>query len=585
MKLRGYSKLTQLSQGGMATLYRGVQDSLNRVVVIKFLSKSFLGHDKAEQLFDQESLIIAQLNHPNIIHVIDRGISEDGNPYFVMEYIEGTDLEKAIAQGQLSDNLKVDLMMQVCKGMAYAHKNGVIHRDIKPANILIDLEHNAHILDFGIAQLVQGNEGSAGSKDVIGTINYMSPEQIRSPDKVTFSSDIYSLGVMMFELFTNKLPTKTTKTPSELNPDFPPELDDIIAQCLKSNPLDRPASTNIIRERLLKLSRGAHLKAEQISQASADVGAVSRKFSLLDVLRKDEKGAVYLFEEKESQNLIVIKKRLHSEDGFPEARMLTNLNHPSVIKILGTSRNERAFIVVMEHLGGGCLKDRLIQPFNFDDFYPIALHICQGMKFCHDHFIIHGNLRPSNILFNDEDHLKISDFGFSEASTMNQIQRDAYLPPENDHPSMTGDIFSVGAIFYHMLTGFAIHYSDGSINFNPNFTRLDPKLQTILKGMLSKIPSLRYKTFDEVMSAFNRLPAVTLLQENDKTLIISTQPPVAKTVWQKVSTVSFTPLILIFLLVNISLFSVFLYFNPSIYQQLADSFQPMIQKVLGLFKH
>jgi len=87
------------------------------------------------------------------------------------------------------------------------------------------------------------------------------------------------------------------------------------------------------------------------------------------------------------------------------------------------------------------------------------------------------------------------------------------------------------------------------------------------------------------MSAFNRLPAVTLLQENDKTLIISTQPPVAKTVWQKVSTVSFTPLILIFLLVNISLFSVFLYFNPSIYQQLADSFQPMIQKVLGLFKH
>ncbi len=567
----------------MATLYRAVQDSLNRVVAIKFLSKSFLGHNKAQQLFDQESLIIAQLNHPNIIHVIDRGFSEKGDPFFVMEFIEGTDLEKAISAGQLTDNLKIDLMMQVCKGMAYAHKNGIIHRDIKPANILIDEEDNAHILDFGIAQLAQGKAGFKASKDVIGTVNYMSPEQIRAPETVTFSSDIYSLGVMMFELFTSKLPNKTKKTLSQLKPNLPSELENIIEHCLKRDPLNRPHSTNYIREKLLKISRGAHLKAEQISQASDDVGAVSRKFSLLDVLRKDERGAVYLFEEKENQNLIVIKKRLHSDDGYPEARMLTNLNHPSIVNILGTSRNERAFIVVMEHLGGGCLKDRLIQPFSFEDFYPIAQNICQAMKFSHDNFIIHGNLRPSNVMFNEEDELKITDFGFSESQTMNQIQRDAYLPPENEQRSMKGDIFSAGAIFYHMLTGFTIHYIEGSINYNPNFSKLEPQLKSLLKGMLSKVPSLRYKDFSEVMKAFNGLTAVTQMQEKDKTVILSSQKSTEKTVWEKVSRVKITPIFILFLLLNASIFGAYCYFHPGFYEQLIESTQHLIQWFKNLF--
>ncbi len=584
MKLQGYSQLTQLSQGGMATVYKGLQDSLNRVVAIKFLSDSFIGHNKAQKLFDQESLIIAQLNHPNIIHVIDRGISSDGEPYFVMEYIEGTDLEQAITKGHLSFNVKVDLMMQVCKGMAYAHKNGIIHRDIKPANILIDEEETAHILDFGIAQLAQSDgDPSHASKDVIGTVNYMSPEQIKAPETVTFSTDLYSLGVVMFELFTNKLPNKTRLTPSQLNPNIPPELDKLITQCLEEDPDNRPVSSTLIRDELLKILRGAHLNATQISEASQDVGSVGHKFVLLDVLRKDEWGAVYLFEEKVEHGLIVIKKRLRSNDGYQQARLLTTFKHKNIVNILGTSRNERAFIVVMENLGGGSLKDRLIKPYAFEDFYPIALQLCDALRYAHENQIFHGNLRPSSVMFNDEDQLKLTDFGFSESTALNQIQKDAYLPPESEVCTLKGDIYSAGAIFYHMLTGYTIHYQDGHINFNANFLNLDGKLQSLLKGMLSKVPGLRYKNFEEVLLAFSQLSAATQFHGTNKTVILDNIHNAEKTVWQKVTTLKITPFILLFFVLNLTFFSVFFYFNPAIFEQFIQSLISVYHWFLDLF--
>ncbi len=154
-QIGNYKITTKIEEGGMAVVYQGIQESLGRPVAIKVLKHQFMKEALVVDYFNRESLIIARLIHPNIIHVIDRGLTDNGMPYFVMDYIKGTDTARLIMKGGLKFNRKLDIVVQTCKALAYAHKNGVIHRDIKPANILIDTEGNAVVTDFGIAQFYQ----------------------------------------------------------------------------------------------------------------------------------------------------------------------------------------------------------------------------------------------------------------------------------------------------------------------------------------------------------------------------------------------------------------------------------------------
>jgi len=175
MQLEGYSKLLKIGEGGMAYVYRGIQESLQRPVAIKLLINDLSRDEEARRRFDRESYIIARLTHPNIIHVIDRGISADEMPYFVMEYVEGVDLGTASKINEISHTDKIDIIIQLLKALAYAHQNNVIHRDIKPENILIDENGNVKILDFGIAQFYEEkrevtNQTTSGT--VMGTYNY-----------------------------------------------------------------------------------------------------------------------------------------------------------------------------------------------------------------------------------------------------------------------------------------------------------------------------------------------------------------------------------------------------------------------------
>ena len=513
MQLEGYTDLTRLTKGGMATLYKGHQNSLDRTVAIKFLSAEFLWDEPVKQFFDQESLVIARLNHPNIIHIIDRGITPKGRPFFVMEYVQGRDLSELMKQAPLSQTQCLQILMQVCKGMGFAHKNGVIHRDIKPANILLDDENHVHILDFGIAWL----EASGAPKDseVVGTPDYMSPEQFSAPQRVSHLSDIYSLGVLMYEMFFGELPTPHLDNLPKRMEALPKELSQLIQRCLSIEAELRPTSADEVRFELLKILKGAHLDKAQKEEAKAAIGSLADNFALLDVISRSRYGAVYLFEDKLRHNLIVVKKRVNSHAGFEQGKKLHYIEHPQIIRILGTSKNYKAFIVVMEYLTGGSLQERLSRPHSYYRFTEVALAVCQALQFAHQNDIVHGNLRPSNILFDEKGAIKITDFGFDNHYKAQQLS-DWYHPNKTVSASVEEDIVSAGLIFYQMLTGSEAKLMSGRLKKNQKFESLPNKLQQMLKGMLETQSSRRYQHFSDLIPLLKQAKKDALKRQPSK---------------------------------------------------------------------
>jgi len=501
MQIDGYSDLTKLATGGMATVYKARQISLNRTVAIKLLLAEFLWDDEAKTLFDQESLVIAQLNHPNIIHIIDRGLSNKGRPYFVMDYIQGKELGQIIHNENLDINARLNLLIQICKGMAAAHNNGVIHRDIKPSNILIDANAHVYILDFGIAWLATNGK----PENIVGTPDYMSPEQFSAPESVSHLSDFYSLGIIMYEMFTGTLPPGHRKNLDQELHKLPTELSDLILQCLQNKPSERPTSADDIHLKLLSIIKGAHLNNTQKLEATSTLKNTDENFILLDVIKRDKYGSVFLFENKNNKSLMVLKKRKNSFAGYQESKLLHDLKHPNIINIYGIAKKSNAFTVAMEYLPGGSLHDRMARPYSLKQFTPIANGICSALKYAHDNEIAHGNLRPSNILFDAKKIIKITDFGLAEHYTNNTIHKNWYQPKDQGCTSKTRDIYSCGAIFYHMLTGELAVIKNKRIQGNVIFETLDNGLQDLLRNLIEEDRPDHYHSFDQVIPDIERL--------------------------------------------------------------------------------
>ena len=279
----------QIGHGGMGAVYRGVQLAVDRPVAIKLLHPNFAGHDKLQARFEVEAKAIARLNHPNCITLFDFGYSEDMAAFYtVVEFIDGTPLEALISR-RPSVARVVNLIRQIASALGHAHHHGILHRDLKPENIMIaemtDGSEMVKVLDFGIAQIMKGNTDEDGDDDdfeadrltrvgeVFGTPPYMSPEQAQSSRDLTPTADLYSLGIIFYELLEGRLPF-LAETPLEILAmhlkDPPPPLNRhdisdsvkaVVMQMLSKDPEDRPASGGKVIE-LLDAIPGDELPTE-----------------------------------------------------------------------------------------------------------------------------------------------------------------------------------------------------------------------------------------------------------------------------------------------------------------------------------
>jgi len=261
MKAIGQYEIIEISgEGGMGTVYKGRDPRFNRPVAIKLLHDHLSRDAELLERFKNEAIIQARLQHPNIVTVYDF-VAEDGVIAMVMEYVQGRSLAQLIAEsaGPLELARAVALMGQILSAMEYAHTAGLVHRDLKPANVIVQElagEEIAKVLDFGIAKILGSEKLRTATSAKMGTLCYMSPEQLKSPKSVDRRSDIYSLGIMFFEMLTGQLPFEADSEfelmrqtveqapplPSLYNPNLQPEVQEILLRALAKKREDRFAS-------------------------------------------------------------------------------------------------------------------------------------------------------------------------------------------------------------------------------------------------------------------------------------------------------------------------------------------------------
>ncbi|WP_338020180.1 serine/threonine-protein kinase [Rhodopirellula sp. P2] len=257
-------KITELlGAGGMGAVYKARQEGLDRVVALKILPEEF-GHDvKFALRFTREARTLAKLNHPNIVSVYEFGHVDD-TYYFLMEYVDGSTLRDVVAAGQLAPAHALTIVPHLCDALQYAHDNGVIHRDIKPENILIARDGSVKIADFGLSRLLgDQNQPSAltGTHQIMGTPRYMAPEQLEGAHGVDHRADIYSLGVVFYEMLTGELPIGRFAAPSK-KVEIDVRLDDVVLRTLEKEPQRR-------------YQRASQIKSDMQSIASGDGAALA----------------------------------------------------------------------------------------------------------------------------------------------------------------------------------------------------------------------------------------------------------------------------------------------------------------------
>lgn len=247
-----YRLIEQIGSGGMAVIYKAQDMELGRLVTIKVLRPSLVSDPEFLMRFRREAQAAANLSHPNIVIVYDVGQDGPKTHFIVMEYVPGQDLKKLIrARGVFSVEEALGIIIEVCKGVGYAHRAGLVHCDVKPQNILVTPDNRIKVTDFGIARALTGT--TPEMEDMVwGSPHYFSPEQAAG-ETPTPASDVYSIGVVLFELLTGRLPFTGSdyrelalahlkeQPPSilDLNPALPPELDKIIRKVMSKEPSAR----------------------------------------------------------------------------------------------------------------------------------------------------------------------------------------------------------------------------------------------------------------------------------------------------------------------------------------------------------
>ena len=494
-----YRIIEKLGEGGMGEVYLAKDTTLDRNVALKFLPLHYTEDAGIKKRFEREAQAAAALNHPNLITIYEINQSE-GRSYIAMEYVEGNSLRTELDRGLFPIERITYVFTQMCRGLNKAHQAHIVHRDIKPANILIAANDQVKILDFGLAMLAHKTRITLGGTTV-GTISYMSPEQHRG-ELADTRSDIWSLGVVLYEMITGQLPFRgeydqvtiyrilheQPESVLKLRNNISGVFDHIVTKCLQKEADSRYQNIDDIIADLRPVShtreRSEHT-ADILSQHDHNTTEPETigNYRLIASLGEGGMGIVYLAEQTEPLNrrvaLKLIKLGMDTQQVVArfetERQALAVMDHPNIAKVYdaGSTETGRPYFV-MEYVVGiplneYCDKNGLTLPKRLELF----IELCHAIQHAHQKGVIHRDLKPSNVMVtvkDDKPILKIIDFGVAKAIGHSLTDRTlfteqgqligtpAYMSPEQ--AEMSGldidtrtDIYSLGVILHELLIG------------------------------------------------------------------------------------------------------------------------------------
>tara|TARA_R110002072_G_scaffold2288_6_gene18906 strand:- start:548 stop:2494 length:1947 start_codon:yes stop_codon:yes gene_type:complete len=251
--------LELLGRGGMGSVFRARQRKLDREVALKVVYPEPEHHQEFADRFEREARALARLNHPNLVSIFDYG-QDGGFGWLLMEFVDGLNLRDLLQAGRLAPTEALSLVPKICDALQYAHDQGVVHRDIKPENILLDHKGGVKIADFGLAKLSESSLSMAnltGAQQVLGTFRYMAPEQLDRPLEVDHRADIYSLGVVLYEMLTGEIPMGRFDPPSA-HSDANEAMDNVVLRALEKEPGKRYQHASDVKLDLESAGTGAH---------------------------------------------------------------------------------------------------------------------------------------------------------------------------------------------------------------------------------------------------------------------------------------------------------------------------------------
>lgn len=510
-----------LASGGMGHVYRARRVLLDDEVAIKIISAS--GEDAADlrERFMRESRACAQLRHPNIVSILDFAIGPDGQPYLVMEYLNGPSLRDEIAaQGTLEIGRIQQIVAPICGALQLAHDRQIVHRDLKPANIVSHKFESGEVvhkvIDFGLANVKAGADSHLTRQDqFMGTILYASPEQLQGQD-VDGRTDVYSLGVVVFEMLTGRPPFQAgtplgviTKhlcdpppPPSQILPRLPAWLDEAIGKALAKDPAERWQTMSEFGAALMAGSPGPLSGIRPAPQseflAKYEIGPVIAAGRLGSEVHSGTHRAlglpvaVRLLRRNGRRDWEAVRSRF-----LKEARSL-QVPHPSILQVRDFGEENDTLYIVTDLIEGRSLVETLDAeaPFDWPRAWPLIDQLIDATVALHKRSTLVCGVNPGIIrMTTDEDgeRLMVSTGGISQvqellASLSDEALRGGelsdgelpYVAPEvlaGGAPTVTSDIFSIGALAYEMVTGI-----------QPFAARTLPELLGIMMGGRARDP-------------------------------------------------------------------------------------------------
>jgi serine/threonine protein kinase/tetratricopeptide (TPR) repeat protein/TolB-like protein len=554
-----YQIMKRLGEGGMGAVYKARDHELDRLVALKVIRPELAGHPDILRRFKQELILARQVTHKNVVRIFDLG-SADGRKFITMDFIPGRDLKSILVErGKLPPAEVVPIFEQICRGLEAAHVEGVVHRDLKPQNVMVDDTGRVWLMDFGLARSME-QAGMTRTGVLMGTPDYMSPEQARA-EKVDARSDLFSLGIIVYEMLIGRLPfeaetlmakllqrvQQAAKPVTEIDPGIPASLGRVVSKCLERDVTKRYQTVREILDDLLGDTRtiGSSTSSGASSSASGaplssvsltDLGPGSQfgpRYRIEGEIGEGGMGKVYKAYDIDLDRTVALKlirpelaRDSNSLQRFKQELLLASrISHRNILRIHDLGDVGGVKFISMAYIQGMDLHELIAKmgKLQTERVVNIAKQLAGALEAAHAEGVAHRDLKPRNVLIDVDDHVYVSDFGLaksldSENTAMTRagevLGTPRYMSPEQaeskaaDHRS---DLYSLGVILYEMATGEVPFTGESSLQVMFQHVQQAPKnprllnpetpeyLADIILKCLEKDPELRYQSATELL--------------------------------------------------------------------------------------